>query len=693
MPSAPLRRRPQARRAMPARAVAAAVALACALWGGDATARPMAQPASTPAAFQPANELERLAYLGRIQPDVAVAQLLRFADTLPVDDPRHLQALVEVGSEYIALNRADAVEQTALRIERLSDRVSLARPAAMLLRGVWMQSHNEVGRAERQLIEAGALLPATPPRYLRLKLLTGYGAVASRSGRYDEAMRRYDQALRLVDQEGPAFLRIDVRQLISALMLDTGQTDKAPLVIAEQMRLAQAIGDELGLARAWTARAILQTRTGTDALAAFRAALEHARKGGNRHQITLGMANIADYYLSHGDYRTAYDLSQQVLPLAREGDDLRAQSVAYANTGLALISMRRKDEGMPLVQQSMSIDERSGSLSSLTDTAHELGIYLERAGYLPDALAAYHQYRQLSDEANQQDRQRALIELQENLANEGRQHELDMLGRESRLKDEQLLHHELQVRQWTAAGLASLLLLAVMGMLARRLRLRNRQLSASNERLRQQAEIDPLTGLANRHHLQAVLAKRHADALSGTLYLLDVDHFKQINDTCGHAGGDAVLVEIAHRLHQVLRDDDLVVRWGGEEFLVLVRPLPEGEADALAQRLLAVLADTPVLHEERAVPVSASIGYGLFPLNGAGPQPELAVSWQRAVSLVDAAMYLAKSHGRNGACCIHRIDAGGEEIEHLAGHLERAAAEGRAQLRFQSGPAVRRTPS
>ena len=665
--------------------------MACALLLGAGTpARASAARDAAPAAsavFHPASELERLKYLGRSQPDVATVQLQKFAAALPAEDPRLLEALVEIGGEYVALSRADAVEETAVRIEALSDRVPLARPAAMLLRGLWMQSHNEVGKAERQLIEAAALLPAGAPDFLRLPLLEGYGQVESRGGRYDEAMRRYDQALKIVDEAGPAFARIDVRQLIVSLLQDTGQADKATEVNDQQMRLATAIGDETGISRAWTMRAIQDGRADDETLAAWRAAVDHARLAGNKHQVVLGMANVADYYLSHGDYRTAYDLSQEVLPLAREIDDLPALSVAYANTGLALISMNRKDEGVPQVQESLRIDERSGSLSNIADTAHELGTTLEHAGYLQDALVAYHQYRQLSDELNQQDRQRSLIELQESLANESRQHELAMLGRESRLKDEQLLHHELQIRQYTAAGLASVLLLAVMGTLARRLRVRNRQLSASNEQLRLQAEIDPLTGLSNRHHLQTVLARRACAALEGALYLLDVDHFKQVNDRCGHAGGDAVLVEIARRLREVLRDDDLLVRWGGEEFLVLVRPLPRAEADALARRLLAALADSPVLHEGHAVPVSASIGYGPFPLPGAGAEAGLAVGWERAVSLVDAAMYLAKAHGRNGACGIVRVDvAHADELEQLAEHLEQGAADGRVELHFQHGP-------
>jgi diguanylate cyclase (GGDEF)-like protein len=641
--------------------------------------------------FKPNDELQRLQYLGRAQPDIATVELLHYADTLPIEDARYLETLLEVGSEYVGLNKSDQVELIAARIETLSDRVPLARPAAMLLRGQWMQTHGEVSKAERQIIEASALLPPHPPDYLRLRLLMSSAYVKNRGGHYDEAMLRYNQALRLVDEIGPVWRRIDLRTLIAQVLLDAGQPDKAAEMNREQMRLATESGDEFGMSAAYVTRAIqFRGNDSGSVLADWRAALEHARLGGNKHQIIVCMADIADYYLQHGDFQTAYDLSQKALPLARESNDLPAQSVAIANTGLALIGMKRKDEGLPMMREVVSIDERAGSASNLSEAALELGGYLERAGYLPDALTAYHQYRQMSDELNQQDRQRALIELQESFANENRQHELDMLSREGKLKDEEIRHHDLQIKQWTAAGIASLLLLAVVGALARRLRVRNQLLSVSNEQLRIQAEIDPLTGLSNRHHLQAVMAERRAGGLEGTLYLLDADHFKQINDQCGHAGGDTVLVEIARRLRHTLRDDDLIVRWGGEEFLVLVRPLPQAEAEALAQRLLCALADAPVMHDGKPVTVTASIGFGLFPMRTSTPQSDLEVNWERAISLVDTAMYMAKAHGRNGACSILRIDAQTtDEVEQIIEQLEKSVREGRVDLHFQIGPGAR----
>ena len=690
-----------ARRASVAFACGCGVLLAAfALAPGQARANVAAEPPGTlpPAtapgsdAQAPASELESLEYQGRAQSELAIPALERYAESLRRDDPRRVETLVEIGAEHVQASHGDDAEQAARRIEALADVQPLARPAAMLLRAHWLQVHGEVAKAERQLIESSALVPPDAPAWLQLRLLIVSAEVRSRGGRYDEAVARYNKALRMVDDSGPAWRRADLRIAFSQVMLDAGQSDKAVELAVEAMRLYTEAADEYGISRAYTGRAI-QLSNGSDSaaiLANWRAALEHARRSGNKRQIVLGIANLADYYLVHGDYQTAYDMSQAALPMARENKSESVQVIALANTGLALISMHRRDEGLPLVREAMTLDERAGSMHSIADTADELGRYLEKAGYLDDALASFHQSRQMSDELNQQDRQRAVIELQEGFANERRQHELDMLSREGRLKDEEILHHDLELKQWTAAGATSLLLLAVVSTLARRLRVRNQQLTASNEQLRIQAEIDPLTGLSNRHHLQAVMAQRHAQRLEGTLYLLDVDHFKQINDACGHAGGDAVLVEIARRLRATLRDDDVIVRWGGEEFLVLVRPLPQPEAEALGLRLLCALAEAPVFHESRAVPVSASIGFAPFPLPTTAEDGELSVHWERAIALVDTAMYMAKARGRNAACGIRRVDAAGAvQLESIVQSLETAASESRVELHLQPGPPVR----
>ncbi|WP_343895157.1 PleD family two-component system response regulator [Craurococcus roseus] len=151
------------------------------------------------------------------------------------------------------------------------------------------------------------------------------------------------------------------------------------------------------------------------------------------------------------------------------------------------------------------------------------------------------------------------------------------------------------------------------------------------------AVSDPLTGLRNRrfvqHHLEAAL--RAGDV---AVMMIDVDRFKAINDGHGHAGGDKVLQEVAERLRSQLRAADVVARFGGEEFLVVLADAPPEEAVAIAERLRAALERTPIPTGQGEVSVTVSVGLAITPTG---------VSASEAIAAADVALYRAKSLGRN----------------------------------------------
>jgi diguanylate cyclase (GGDEF)-like protein len=171
---------------------------------------------------------------------------------------------------------------------------------------------------------------------------------------------------------------------------------------------------------------------------------------------------------------------------------------------------------------------------------------------------------------------------------------------------------------------------------------------------------DPLTGLNNRRFAMQEMPKEVALCLrrqaggpreGGTLhsdlvlFLIDLDHFKQINDKHGHAVGDAVLVEFAQRLREVFRNSDHLVRWGGEEFLVVARETGVEHAADLAERVRGLMSERPFLIEGGVELVcSVSIGFAPFPLLRELPT---AAGWEEVVDLADRLLYAAKRGGRN----------------------------------------------
>ncbi len=162
------------------------------------------------------------------------------------------------------------------------------------------------------------------------------------------------------------------------------------------------------------------------------------------------------------------------------------------------------------------------------------------------------------------------------------------------------------------------------------------------------AMTDPLTGLYNRRYAQSylnrILRRAQQKAMPFTLMLLDLDRFKQVNDRFGHAVGDEVLVEVGRRLSTNLREEDLLARFGGEEFLIVLPDTGREEAARVAERLRRVVGDVPVRARSRhaQVPVTLSIGVVV--------SSEIGTSAQRIDKMIDhadRALYASKAEGRN----------------------------------------------
>ena len=580
-------------------------------------------------------------------------------------------------------------DATAHALDEMAPANPLAAAAAHLVRGNAWARQTPLSRADRALAAAVAALPLQAPDDLRLRFLSAQASVRQSLGKLDEAVALYQQAVQLADRASPAWRRAELRSQLAYTLFLAKQTDSAQALNAEATLLAHQAQDLGAQARAANTDAIFYSALGrqADQLRFSQQAIALARQAGDRRMEALTTANLADFHLKRGEYGAALALAQKTLPLAREVRDLSSESVALVNAGLAHIGLGRPEVGITLIRQALPIEERTAGLPGVSEVHRELGHALEKAGRLNEAWAALVEYRRLSDIVFRRDHQEAVLELQEGQAADRRRRELAALETGNGVKAAQLLGRELQQRLWALGLLAGLLLLAVVALLLRRMRQTNARLRSSNAELEVATERDPLTGLANRRHFQAVMQaatqQTAAAGFEGALLLIDLDHFKHINDQHGHATGDAVLVEMAQRLRAALRDEDLTVRWGGEEFLVVVRRLPADQVEALAERLLAAIGSRPVAHGNGSIAVTGSIGFATFPL----PPARAALPWERAIDVVDTALYLAKAHGRNRAYGVRSLQPDMAAGRGKSGTtLEAAWREGHADLAHLAGP-------
>ncbi len=168
-------------------------------------------------------------------------------------------------------------------------------------------------------------------------------------------------------------------------------------------------------------------------------------------------------------------------------------------------------------------------------------------------------------------------------------------------------------------------------------------LKERDEKLRRLAYYDPLTGLANRRYFIQQLEREVADITregdSSALLFIDLDEFKSVNDTRGHAAGDRLLVKVAAKLKKSLRKEDLIARFGGDEFVILARRLPARAAGYIARSVNKVMQDIQFIEGGQVFNIHCSIGVTLIDSDRFSPEELLAQA--------DMACYEAKSQGRN----------------------------------------------
>jgi diguanylate cyclase (GGDEF)-like protein len=215
-----------------------------------------------------------------------------------------------------------------------------------------------------------------------------------------------------------------------------------------------------------------------------------------------------------------------------------------------------------------------------------------------------------------------------------------------------------------ASSFRVLVTLATMFLMAFLLFIQHRRLNTELRRtnlvLQEASLTDPMTGLRNRRFFTATIdgdvsqaMRAHSDGHDShtrdlVFYLIDADNFKGVNDQYGHDIGDKVLVEMARRLSSSIRHSDVLVRWGGEEFLIVSRYTDRADAELLAQRVLSAVADTPI-HLGGAVEAmyrTCSLGWAAFPWSVADPR---AVSYEEVLTLADRGLHHAKALGKNRA--------------------------------------------
>jgi diguanylate cyclase (GGDEF)-like protein len=516
---------------------------------------------------------------------------------------------------------------------------------------------NEMGQAHQLAWEAERMSAGTADTDLRVRAVISSGESFAEEGNFPAALAKIQSALTLARQSGRPLLMTIALDSLAYLYSQMREFDKGYDAVDEAQSIAAQLDSPGRMSVLKTTEYIVAASAdnmerGTKALLTALALQRHI---GADAMISNTLVNLSDSYLKQHDWHNALTYAQQALEQAQKMHNDAVAATAYVNVGQSYLGMGRLAEGKKNIELGMGWYERAGNKPDQQSVLVEYGDALERAGDLAGALRAYHRERTLSNELFETRRQKAMMELQEKYEADKRQRQIAMLRQENQVKSTEIDNRRLQQRIWWLLALVFALASVIVGILYRKVRNANAQLEEKNQELKQQSARDPLTALYNRRHFQEFMRSHQAlerrgagttgEDMVSAMYLLDVDHFKHINDTHGHGAGDAVLREIADALREILRETDMIVRWGGEEFLAFLPAVPRGSLDEVARRLLAGIPARAIDYQGMRLSVNVSIGFAPFPL---APGAD-ALSWERSINIVDMALYLAKGHGRNRA--------------------------------------------
>jgi diguanylate cyclase (GGDEF)-like protein len=535
---------------------------------------------------------------------------------------------------------------------------------------------------------------------LRFLVSSMYIEITGSQGRAQDAVDAARMALTIAQVNNDRFRQSLSLRSLAAIELDYGDKEAGLEYINQALELAQEFGNRqlellYRINRATTLismKRLMEARVAK--LDAEKLAEELNReipKEFQDQQINAFLlANSAELAYLEGDYSTARSFAEQL------------EAAAIKNNLPLLVAMGRVSFAIASVRlgQSAAIESHfNKGIQAFVDSKRTVEV---RDSYeqLAEALASIGKYKEAYMALTSKNIYIAQI------AKESRNHragELRETLKSSQREKENLALRDLNTRQraevesatlrlqrwWLFAALLALGLgwAAQMVWMAHK---RNSSLLNLNKELDDQRLHDALTGLFNRRYLnqtQNTLWSRTLEQVArgrfSAILLIDADHFKRINDEHGHTAGDLALIEITRRLKLSVRETDLLVRWGGEEFLIYTDANNAEVVQNLAIRIMQEMRLQSFSYEDNEIKLSVSIGYVLLPLQRDGDAP---FDLDESFKLVDAALYMAKTQGRNRAVGLCQINRDCRGRAQLLRELPEAWKSGEVDIVVTEGP-------
>lgn len=503
--------------------------------------------------------------------------------------------------------------------------------------------------------------------------LNRIGYVLTDLARYEASLTYYEKAILLARKTGDMKTVASCLNEMGVSYWYLSRLTQALPLFRESYQIMESLGDRSNMAQVGINIGLLLQEIGkqAEAIREYERCLGVFEELGQREGMGTAFLNISSAHSELGETEKALAAGRQALAILEEAGDRPGVAEANAGIGRLLHLTGHSDEGLAHLQRAVDEFHELGNRGGEADARLKIGQLLVSAGkpgvaipYLEQALAFYREVadhgaivkisRELAAACELTgDFQAALSHTQTQLhAEKERDESLDRLKAEfaDELSRKEARIQELALKRdrMLRYGLAGLLLVVLLALwiLVRSFlnkKKANELLGSLNRQLRDLSRTDALTGLPNRRSMvEALENERLRFRRTGSTFavlLVDVDDFKKVNDTIGHDAGDMVLQSVARVFQEKCRKTDMVCRWGGEEFLFLVRDTTVDGCRTLGEKVCDAVAGLELTVEDQPLQVTVTIGVSCY---GSAEDTIHAI-----VTRADEALYQGKKAGKN----------------------------------------------
>ncbi len=509
--------------------------------------------------------------------------------------------------------RAVELGRAAIAEARTGEQIDQLAQVLDFVGGVLL-SRSQYPEAMSCFIESEELWRRLDQPAMVVACLHSIGQIDTHVGNFAESAEAYAAALKLASDLGPE-TRAPLLQRMGMLYARLGDFARAQQFHEEAAAHHQSAGDQAAQASSLNSIGTLHLR------------LAEERRLSDPDKASCAFATAQSYF-------------EQAAQLAGETTDRHLQGLIAGNIGSVLARLGRIDQALPLMEKQLEIVQAAGDRYNESLCLANIGEALRLSGKAAEAVDLLQRSLAVGESINSIARQRRAHEELSRCFEDLDEFQLALFHFKHCDAFKDAMHSEQNERR--TRDLQVQVAVNEVRLQADKFRAERDRLALLNERLHDQAYRDPLTGLANRRRLDQGLLDLYARAVEDDTHLAialaDIDHFKNINDRYSHAVGDQVLQRVATLLTSAVRGEDLVVRYGGEEFALVLKGLEINRALMACERVRTAVEGFPwgELHPELRVTLSIGVTADLALGSGVA-----------MLEVADQNLYKAKHAGRN----------------------------------------------